>query len=52
MVAIIKKGYTKIQIEKQLKKIPKKNKSIEDYFGSIKLKKEPLEYQKMMRNEW
>lgn len=52
MVAIIKKGDSKTQIDKKLKKIPKKNKSIEDFFGSIKLKKDPLEYQKMIRNEW
>lgn len=52
----LKKGATQRHMQKltltlsERRKLSKK--SIKDYCGSIKLKEDPIEIQKKMRNEW
>jgi hypothetical protein len=53
MVLILKKGASKLEIkkiEKQLNTL--KSKDISKYCGKIKLKKDPLQIQKELRDEW
>ena len=54
MVTIIKRGSTKKEINSQLERHGKKQKGIDlkKYFGSIKLKEDPLNVQKSWRDEW
>jgi len=56
MVTILKKGTSRSRIEKILEKL-KRNKSSNGidaykYCGIIKLKEDPLVYQRRMRDEW
>ena len=54
MVTIIKKGTSREQILKALKKRQVKVKSpdLKKYCGSISLQEDPLEMQKKWRDEW
>ncbi|MFT7035361.1 MAG: hypothetical protein ACJA2S_003884 [Cyclobacteriaceae bacterium] len=55
MVTVIKKGDSKANIRKALQKIEEKDVKGFDakkYCGILKLKEDPLEIQKRMRNEW
>ncbi len=54
MVTIIKRGSTKEEINSQLEQRNKKHKGIDlkKYFGSIKLREDPIKLQKKWRNEW
>lgn len=55
MVTVIKKGMKKKQISLLLEKNKKsqsKKIDIEKYCGILKLKVDPLEIQKRIRNEW
>jgi hypothetical protein len=53
MVTVIKKGSDRKEIEKALSKIKSKRKfDAYKYCGTVKLKEDPLEIQKKMRNEW
>ena len=55
MVAILKKGENKKNMQKLLDKLSdKKSKGIDahKYCGTIQLKEDALDIQKKMRNEW
>lgn len=53
MVTIIKDGSSKAAIRNLLDKLKtKKGFDAKKYSGIIKLKKSPLEIQKIIRNEW
>lgn len=56
MVVIIKKGYTKKEIEalmeRHQKEKKKKGVDLKKYLGSIKLNEDPLDIQKKLRDEW
>lgn len=53
MVLVLKNGATKQQMQSLTKKIKKANGvDTRKYCGVIKLKHDPLEIQKQMRNEW
>jgi hypothetical protein len=53
MVLILKKGATKKSIEDLLKKVrTKKGVNTHKYCGTIKLKKDALNIQKELRDEW
>jgi hypothetical protein len=53
MVTVIKKGSDRKEIEKALSKIKSKRKfNAYKYCGTVKLKEDPLEIQKKMRDEW
>lgn len=53
MVLVLKKGASKKQIEKIEKQLEKvEQPDLRKYCGSIKLKSDPLEIQKNLRNEW
>lgn len=55
MVLILKKGAGKKEINairKKLGKMPNKGVDTKKYCGVIKLKEDPLEIQKRLRNEW
>jgi hypothetical protein len=55
MVLVLKKGATKkdiAAIHKKLEKLPTKGVDTKKYCGVIKLKEDPLEIQKKMRDEW
>lgn len=58
MITVIKKGTSASEMKKQMQEALKnasksaKKKDISPFFGKIKLKIDPLEYQKKMRNEW
>lgn len=53
MVTVIKKGANKEELEKALSKLEKAKKfDAYKYCGVIKLKEDPLEIQKKMRDEW
>ena len=56
MVSVLKKGASKKQIDAIEKKIYNQNSSTgfdaKRYNGILKLKEEPLNIQKRMRNEW
>lgn len=53
MVTVIKKGTNKEEIDKALSNLenPKKF-DVYKYCGTIKLKEDPLDIQKKMRDEW
>ena len=53
MVTVIKKGSDKKAVEQALSKIKSKKKfDAYKYNGKVKLKEDPLEIQKRMRDEW
>ena len=53
MVIEITSGMTKLEIEKKLSDLkPKKQFDSYKYLGKVKWDKDPLEYQKRLRNEW
>jgi len=53
MVTVIKKGDSKKQLKEQIEKALKtKGVDTHKYCGVIKLKEDPLEIQKRMRDEW
>lgn len=53
MVAIIKKGASKEAIRKELERAKRgKGLNAKKYLGVIKLKEDPVDAQKRMRNEW
>jgi hypothetical protein len=53
MVLVLKKGATKLEIQKIEKKLSSgKRVDISKYFGKITLKEDPLSIQKDLRNEW
>jgi len=53
MVVVLKKGSNKKEIEKALAKVKNKKKfDAYKYCGTVKLKEDPLEIQKKMRDEW
>lgn len=54
MVIVIDKKMGKEQIAKQLKKAAKRRRigDKKRFFGAVKWKEDPLEYQKRLRNEW
>lgn len=55
MVLVLKKGASKKEIaaiRKKLNRLPDKGVDTKKYCGVIKLKVDPLEIQKKMRNEW
>lgn len=53
MVHILKKGASKREIENINKKLSKvAGVNTKKYCGQIKLKEDPMEIQKMMRDEW
>lgn len=53
MVTVIKKGSDRKEIENAFSKIKSRKKfDAYKYCGTLKLKKDPLEIQKSMRDEW
>ncbi|MGB3774366.1 MAG: hypothetical protein WA951_03845 [Leeuwenhoekiella sp.] len=53
MVTVIKKGSDKKEIEKALSNMKSERKfNAYKYCGTVKLKDDPLEIQKKMRDEW
>ena len=53
MVTVIKKGSDKKEIEEALSKLKSKKKfDAFKYCGTVKLKEDPLDIQKRMRDEW
>jgi hypothetical protein len=53
MVLVLKKGANKKEMESISKKLPKKaGVDTKKYSGLIKLKEDPLDIQKKMRDEW
>jgi len=54
MVTIIKKGTSREKIRLALKKrhVKTKGPDLEKYCGSIRLQQDPMELQKIWRNEW
>lgn len=53
MVTVIKKGSDKKEIEEALLKLKSKKKfDAYKYCGTVKLKEDPLEIQKRLRDEW
>ena len=55
MVLVLKKGASKKEIEairKKLDRLPAKGVNTKKYCGVLKLKEDPLDIQKKMRNEW
>ena len=55
MVLVLKKGASKKDIEalrKKLERRPSKGVDTKKYCGVIKLREDPLEIQKKMRDEW
>ena len=53
MVTVIKKGSDKKEIEEALSKLKSRKKfDAYKYCGTVKLKEDPLEIQKRMRDEW
>lgn len=53
MVVVLKKGSDRKEIEKALSKVKSKRKfDAYKYCGTVTLKKDPLEIQKEMRDEW
>ncbi|MCF8303209.1 MAG: hypothetical protein K9I94_08045 [Bacteroidales bacterium] len=54
MVTIIRKGSSKEEIRKRIDKAiaKKQKKNIMQYAGKLKIKIDPLEYQKKIRDEW
>ncbi len=55
MVLVLKKGASKKEIaaiRKKLDKLPVKGVDTKKYCGVIKLKEDPMEIQKKMRDEW
>jgi hypothetical protein len=53
MVTVIKKGSDKKEIEKAVSKLKcSKSFNAHKYCGTVKLKEDPLQIQKRMRDEW
>ena len=54
MVTIIKKGTNKKELEKAFSNLKKSERKFDayKYCGTIKLKRDPLEIQERMRDEW
>lgn len=55
MVLVLKKDASKKEIDairKKINRLPNKGVDTKKYCGVIKLKEDPLEIQKKMRNEW
>ncbi|WP_165940216.1 hypothetical protein [Dyadobacter psychrotolerans] len=54
MTIVLKKGVSNEQIDRQIKASKHGNKKpdLAKYFGTLKLKEDPLKIQKSMRDEW
>ncbi|MDP2041508.1 MAG: hypothetical protein Q8S14_01465 [Algoriphagus sp.] len=54
MTTILKKGMTKLEMNKEIQQITKRKKvkSIEHLAGKLQADIDPLEVQKRLRNEW
>lgn len=54
MITVIKKGISKREIRKRLKKVfaKKKDDGIVKFAGKLKTDINPLEFQRKMRDEW
>jgi len=55
MVTVIKKGESKSNIQKALRKIEESTKSgfnAKKFSGTLKLEEEPMDIQKRLRDEW
>lgn len=53
MVTIIKKGTTRAELDKHLEQISSAKKlDVTKFSGVLKIKEDPLEIQKRLRDEW
>jgi hypothetical protein len=54
MTIVIKKGTTKLEVEKLLLKLnkPNKNKGLRQFYGKFPIDGDALEIQKKLRDEW